>query len=36
LETTKLSSRGWVMLPKSVLDARHWQTGMEFAVEEVA
>ena len=36
METTKLSSKGQVILPKSVRDARHWQPGMEFAVEEVA
>ncbi len=36
METTKLSSKGQVILPKSVRDAHHWQPGMEFAVEEVA
>ena len=35
METTKLSSKGQVILPKSVRDARHWQPGMEFTVEEV-
>ena len=34
METTKLSSKGQVILPKSVRDARRWQPGMEFAVEE--
>ena len=36
METTKLSSKGQVILPKSVRDAHHWQPGMEFVVEEVA
>ena len=35
MEITKLSSKGQVILPKSVRAARHWQPGMEFAVEEV-
>ena len=35
METTKLSSKGQVILPKSVRDARHWRPGMEFTVEEV-
>jgi AbrB family looped-hinge helix DNA binding protein len=34
VETTRLSSKGQVILPKSVRDARQWQSGMEFAVEE--
>ncbi len=33
--TTRLSSKGQVILPKSVRDARSWQPGTEFAVEEV-
>ncbi|HQW52338.1 MAG TPA: AbrB/MazE/SpoVT family DNA-binding domain-containing protein [Tepidiformaceae bacterium] len=36
METTKLSSKGQVILPKSVRVARNWQAGVEFAVEEVA
>lgn len=36
METTKLSSKGQVILPKSVRVAHNWQAGMEFAVEEVA
>lgn len=35
METTKLSSKGQVVLPKSVRDARSWESGAEFAVEEV-
>jgi len=34
--TTKLSSKGQVILPKSVRDARNWPPGTEFAVEEVS
>jgi AbrB family looped-hinge helix DNA binding protein len=36
METTKLSSRGQVVLPKSVRDARGWEPGTKFAVEEVS
>jgi AbrB family looped-hinge helix DNA binding protein len=36
METTKLSSKGQVVLPKSVRDARSWELGTEFAVEEVS
>ena len=36
METTKLSSKGQVVLPKSVRDARGWEPGAEFAVEEVS
>ena len=32
METTKLSSKGQVILPKSVRDANHWRAGMEFVV----
>jgi len=35
METTKLSSKGQVILPKSVRDARSWPPGTEFAVEQV-
>ena len=35
METTKLSSKGQVVLPKSVRDAHKWQPGTEFAVEEL-
>jgi AbrB family looped-hinge helix DNA binding protein len=35
METTKLSSKGQVVLPKSVRDARSWKPGTEFAVDEV-
>jgi len=33
METTKLSSKGQVVLPKSVRDARGWREGTEFVVE---
>ena len=36
METTKLSSKGQVILPKAVRDARNWEAGTQFAVEEVA
>jgi AbrB family looped-hinge helix DNA binding protein len=35
MATTRLSSKGQVILPKSVRDARSWPPGTEFAVEEV-
>ena len=34
METTKLSSKGQVILPKSVRDAHRWRVGTEFAVED--
>jgi AbrB family looped-hinge helix DNA binding protein len=34
METTKLSSKGQVILPKSVRDALGWKPGTEFGVEE--
>ena len=33
METTRLSSKGQVILPKSIRDARHWTVGTEFEVE---
>ena len=35
METTRLSSKGQVILPKAVREARDWQPGTEFIVEEV-
>ena len=32
METTRLSSKGQVILPKSVRDANHWGVGTEFEV----
>jgi len=34
VETVKLSSRGQVIIPKSMRESRHWQPGTEFAIEE--
>ena len=36
METTKLSSKGQVILPRSVRDAHNWPPGTEFAVETAA
>ncbi|HEV2350578.1 MAG TPA: AbrB/MazE/SpoVT family DNA-binding domain-containing protein [Terriglobia bacterium] len=36
MEITRLSSKGQVVLPKSVRDMRSWAPGTEFAVEEVS
>ena len=30
METTRLSSKGQVIIPKALRDAYHWQTGQEF------
>jgi AbrB family looped-hinge helix DNA binding protein len=35
MDTTKLSTKGQVILPKAVRDAYGWNPGTEFAVEEV-
>jgi AbrB family looped-hinge helix DNA binding protein len=34
METTKLSSKGQVILPKSVRDEHRWLPGTEFQVED--
>jgi AbrB family looped-hinge helix DNA binding protein len=34
METTRLSTKGQITLPKSVRDARAWRAGTEFSVEE--
>ena len=36
METTRLSTKGQIILPKSVRDAHRWEPGTEFAVEAVA
>jgi AbrB family looped-hinge helix DNA binding protein len=36
MATTKLSSKGQIILPKSVRDANRWPAGTEFSVENVA
>jgi AbrB family looped-hinge helix DNA binding protein len=33
METTRLSSKGQIILPKSIRDAHHWTPGTEFEVE---
>ncbi len=35
METTKLSSKGQIVLPKAVGDAGEWPAGTEFEVREV-
>jgi AbrB family looped-hinge helix DNA binding protein len=35
MDTTRLSSKGQVILPKAVREARNWQPGTEFTVEQV-
>ncbi len=35
MDITRLSSKGQVILPKSVRDARHWASGTAFSVELV-
>jgi AbrB family looped-hinge helix DNA binding protein len=32
METTRLSSKGQIIIPKSVRTANHWREGLEFAV----
>lgn len=33
MQTTRLSSKGQIILPKSVRDEHHWEPGTEFSVE---
>jgi len=33
VETTKLSSKGQVILPKSIRTEKKWKPGLQFAVE---
>lgn len=35
METTKLSSKGQVIIPKSFRDANHWEPGIELVVTEI-
>ena len=35
MRTTRMSSKGQVIVPKAVRDARNWFPGTEFLVEEV-
>jgi len=34
METTKLSSKGQIILPKHIRTAHQWQPGVEFQVED--
>jgi AbrB family looped-hinge helix DNA binding protein len=34
METTKLSSKGQIILPKAIRDAHAWRAGTEFLVED--
>ena len=34
METTRLSSKGQIILPKTVRDAHHWGPGTDFSVED--
>lgn len=36
METTKLSSKGQVILPAAIRKANQWQAGVEFAVEDTS
>ena len=36
METTRLSSKGQLILPKGLRDARQWRIGTEFSVEVVS
>jgi len=36
METTKLSTKGQVILPKAIREAHRWEAGTEFAVEEAS
>ena len=34
METTKLSTKGQIVLPKAIRESRGWRAGMEFSVED--
>lgn len=34
METTRLSSKGQIILPKAVRDLHHWGPGTDFIVED--
>lgn len=36
METTRLSSKGQVILPAAIRAAKQWQVGAEFSVESTA
>ncbi len=33
MQKTRLSSKGQIILPKSIRESRSWEAGMEFTVE---
>lgn len=35
METTRLSSKGQVIIPKSLRDAHHWEVGQELVAVDV-
>jgi AbrB family looped-hinge helix DNA binding protein len=36
VETTRLSTKGQIILPKAIRDSRAWKPGREFIVEETS
>ena len=32
MDTTRLSSKGQVIIPKAIRDSHHWENGLEFQV----
>ena len=34
METTRLSSKGQIILPKRMRDSHHWTPGTDFSVED--
>ncbi len=34
METTRLSSKGQIILPKKMRDVHHWAPGTDFSVED--
>ncbi|RMG85917.1 MAG: AbrB/MazE/SpoVT family DNA-binding domain-containing protein [Candidatus Dadabacteria bacterium] len=34
MDTTRLSSKGQIVIPKHIRQARHWEPGTEFVIEE--
>lgn len=36
MDTTRLSSKGQVILPAAIRQANHWEAGLEFTVENTA
>ncbi len=35
METTRLSSKGQIIIPQPIRDAHHWEAGERFEVREV-